>query len=653
MTDPISHALALAHAARRGRDDGGPVDDFSTPLTDDDRNIADASRLPPFAYDDFGRPISAPVSSEAWKATQPVGKGQSFFDALDVAGTGEANRPANSPGMLQRGTLAAGEAPTQRDILRDALMGDKPTYERANFVSGLNDLFGLTPAGAASDALDAAKRNDVVQTALNAVGALPVGGGAAHAIFAGPMARTADKVALETAKRMAAEGADRAAIWNKTGWFTGPDSKWRFEIPDTNLNVNKSVAQGWGVNAPVDLGAAAKEAEALSKEGFSEDKIYRLTQMRKNSSGEWEGSGSIAPLSPITHPELGAAYDLSSLRINQEPKLIGTGFGGNFDADFNKAISGSAGKIDLSPSLKDPRSAAAHELQHVVQKVEGFPFGGNLDEGQDIYNRLAGEVEARNVQSRMNMTPEERRAIPPWETQDVPDAEQIVRYGANGPQASLSPDEVSLALAKAREILPKADPRIMWHGSPSGDLRGGTSGLHLGTFDAAKQALDARIGIPAQGNWEGTSKYGDTMLAGRNRLLEIDPRGYNRSGYNIDAPVENYIPMRELKYANGDVMPMDVTPAVLPYRIIGPMKNSFYSPMDDARANGVMQGLLKRGQARNGLYYRNIGEDAGSVSAALPGPDHVEPIDLERLLRFGEYAKGGAVETAKAILASA
>lgn len=27
MTDPISHALALAHAARRGRDDGGPVSD--------------------------------------------------------------------------------------------------------------------------------------------------------------------------------------------------------------------------------------------------------------------------------------------------------------------------------------------------------------------------------------------------------------------------------------------------------------------------------------------------------------------------------------------------------------------------------------------------------------------------------------------------
>lgn len=43
------------------------------------------------------------------------------------------------------------------------------------------------------------------------------------------------------------------------------------------------------------------------------------------------------------------------------------------------------------------------------------------------YKRLAGEVEARNVQKRMNMTPEERRATPPWETLDVPESELIYR----------------------------------------------------------------------------------------------------------------------------------------------------------------------------------------------------------------------------------
>ena len=48
---------------------------------------------------------------------------------------------------------------------------------------------------------------------------------------------------------------------------------------------------------------------------------------------------------------------------------------------------------------------------------------------QDAYRNLAGEVEARNVQTRMDMTPDQRRATPPWETQDVPDDLQIVRTG--------------------------------------------------------------------------------------------------------------------------------------------------------------------------------------------------------------------------------
>jgi hypothetical protein len=49
---------------------------------------------------------------------------------------------------------------------------------------------------------------------------------------------------------------------------------------------------------------------------------------------------------------------------------------------------------------------------------------------------------------------------------------------------------------------------VFWHGSPSGDLRGGKSGLHVGTKEAAKQALEARIGIPADGKgWSGDREY--------------------------------------------------------------------------------------------------------------------------------------------------
>ena len=48
----------------------------------------------------------------------------------------------------------------------------------------------------------------------------------------------------------------------------------------------------------------------------------------------------------------------------------------------------------------------------------------------EAYRRLAGEVESRNVETRRDFSPAERKAKRPWETQDVPDDQQIVRFGA-------------------------------------------------------------------------------------------------------------------------------------------------------------------------------------------------------------------------------
>jgi hypothetical protein len=45
----------------------------------------------------------------------------------------------------------------------------------------------------------------------------------------------------------------------------------------------------------------------------------------------------------------------------------------------------------------------------------------------DLYQRLAGEAEARNVQTRRDFTPQQRRASTPWSTLDVPENELIIR----------------------------------------------------------------------------------------------------------------------------------------------------------------------------------------------------------------------------------
>ena len=229
-------------------------------------------------------------------------------------------------------------------------------------------------------------------------------------IFAGPTAKTADHAALGRAQEMAQSGVSRDDIWRDTGWFQGVDGKWRFEIDDS----------GMAVNIP-----------------------------KNRWSGEY---GSYK--SSIDHPDLFAAYppmqrnritfdhrtgDSSIVTENPGEKAFDRK---QFDTDI-----GVQGRMRTDRTQSRPREIrehTAHELQHNVQAREGFAPGSgpeeiyqaSMDAGNpiseqeaiDIYRRLLGEVEARNVQTRLPMSAADRRAKAPWLTQDVPDDQQIVRF---------------------------------------------------------------------------------------------------------------------------------------------------------------------------------------------------------------------------------
>ena len=48
------------------------------------------------------------------------------------------------------------------------------------------------------------------------------------------------------------------------------------------------------------------------------------------------------------------------------------------------------------------------------------------------------------------------------------------------------------------------------------------------------------------------------------------------------------------------------------------MSNTPMKPHGDTRANSMMLRNLKMGNARVGYYYKNDGEDVGSISAVVP-----------------------------------
>jgi hypothetical protein len=87
------------------------------------------------------------------------------------------------------------------------------------------------------------------------------------------------------------------------------------------------------------------------------------------------------------------------------------------EALIDKLITEQIDYVESFPHLKRHKDKA----RELSEKLSG------VRDPYKAYQRLAGEAEARNVQTRLDMTPEERRATPPWKTLDVPENELIVR----------------------------------------------------------------------------------------------------------------------------------------------------------------------------------------------------------------------------------
>ena len=167
-----------------------------------------------------------------------------------------------------------------------------------------------------------------------------------------------------------------------------------------------------------------------------------------------------------------------------------------------------------------------------------------------------------------------------------------------------------------------------WHGSTDKNLEG-KNGIHIGTKKAATQALEARIGVPAEGEWDGTREYGKTLLAGKKSLDTNPENKWKCTGFNCgkDVPEEDYYPEdrnERAAYSDRTPIPLDSKPAVFKVKIVGKMSNSMNNPHDDATANGLIMRGIRKGNSKSGFYYINDGEDSGSISAVVPNKSFLE-----------------------------
>lgn len=209
------------------------------------------------------------------------------------------------------------------------------------FVRGMvNDLHSVATApgkslqGRLSSAELASLPGAVARLQLGAVpggleadaGEAVLGGALQHNIFAGVKAKTADMPKLGQALTLEGRGASPVDIHAATGWFRGPDNKWRFEIPDDEAKAKGYFTRGEPQNTGLDLSNILQH-----------DKLYNAyPQLKSMNVRNTDG------------PSGSAAYYPSDQRIELAPD-----------------------------SRKNTLSTLLHETQHGVQDIEGHAEGGD------------------------------------------------------------------------------------------------------------------------------------------------------------------------------------------------------------------------------------------------------------------------------------
>lgn len=196
---------------------------------------------------------------------------------------------------------------------------------------------------------------------------------------------------------------------------------------------------------------------------------------------------------------------------------------------------------DENPYGITPRDAVAAELgerdasyNRLVKSYNEAFRTGNLDP-QELYRRQAGETEARLVQSRRDLTPDQRLANPPWQEgpygYDVPESQQIVRFGNEG-MASSTPVE--------RLVVRDAGSNIGSEGLGSVSRPGHVyRGMTADEYDAT---IGAGAGVRSRGDYshvgEGTN-FAESFADAESYVNfgRDDPRKSGRPTYIVEAPI--------------------------------------------------------------------------------------------------------------------
>lgn len=327
--------------------------------------------------------------------------------------------------------------------------------------------------------------------------------------FGGQKAHTAHRLSLDRAQHALAMGIAPEVVRQETGWFQGIEGGWRFEITDQLAALKADDSVVWEAarhkKGGVPLEDLFEHAELFNAypdlrnlRVVVKDQQFSRTQADANLS---TGTISITVITPTAEGlEQGAQVEILSGLLHELQHFIqrSEGFAEGMMPDsvgqvmdqaaFNALVEEHdtlleseeaqslhrrhaelkrlwKGRHDIPPSVMEelqaiktaPIAKTLATLQRRAnRKLEDKRFGGTPYSEEELhsgYRCLSGEVEARNVQTRLKMTAEERRQIPPEMTEDVDRNLQLPadRQGHLMPKHQLATSHPSVEAIGSRE----------------------------------------------------------------------------------------------------------------------------------------------------------------------------------------------------------
>lgn len=180
---------------------------------------------------------------------------------------------------------------------------------------------------------------------------------------------------LDAAQKMEATKKEAKAIKLATGWERGADGKWRYEIPDGiyhpkgDAELKKALAkQPW-----------REELNGLSDRIFDGEGLSKEETERFNELAEKEAAFKADYLKK-EKPHLADWLENDELfKAYPELKRVEIVFTDNMPKEQAGYYDSKSNTITVNTnSSEDTASIIAHEVQHAIQRYEGFATGGNL-----------------------------------------------------------------------------------------------------------------------------------------------------------------------------------------------------------------------------------------------------------------------------------